>query len=85
MNDDFIKATQAGVIEMAHALKAGDIDTLVTPANTLQVATNNEKFVSLMLGVIFELLPKKAQKKILAADTTGAGNVIDLFTREPRD
>lgn len=69
--------------EMTSALKAGNVDALVELANTLQAATDNEKFVGLMPGLIFELLPLRAQKKILASSTSS--DVIDLFTREPRE
>ena len=82
---DDLETCRMGVAEMAAALKAGHIEALVELANTLQVATDNEKFVALMLGLIFELLPPKAKTKILASTSTDASNIVDFFTREPRD
>ena len=80
--DDTAPATASDV---AAALKAGDIDALVELAKTLQEKTDDRKFVESMLVLIFELLPTPAREKILADGAAAGANVVDLFTRKPKE
>jgi hypothetical protein len=56
--------------EVAATLKDGDIDALVELAKTLQEKAGDREFVESMLVLIYELLPT---------------NIVDLFTRRPRE
>ena len=80
--DDTVPATPSDV---AAALKDGDIDALVELAKTLQEKTADREFVESMLVLIFELLPTPAREKILADGAATGANVVDLFTRKPRE
>jgi hypothetical protein len=80
--DDTVPATAS---EVAAALKDGDIDALVELAKTLQDKTNDTEFVESMLVMIFELLPTSAREQILADGAKASENIIDLFTRKPRE
>ena len=45
-----------------------------------------EKIRTFVLQLLFELLPDTARDKMAAAaEIEGHGNVIDFFTRKPRD
>ena len=81
-DDDTVPATAS---EVAAALVNGDIDALVELAKTLQEKTGDHEFVESMLLLIFELLPPSAREQILADGAKSHGNVVDLFTRKPRD
>ena len=80
-DDDTVPATAS---EVAAALKDGDIDALVELAKTLQEKTGDTEFVESMLVLVFELLPPNAREQILADGANSQGNIIDLFTRNPR-
>jgi hypothetical protein len=80
--DETIPATAS---EVAAALKDGDIDALVELAKTLQEKTGDREFVESMLVLIFELLPMSARAQILADGAKASENIVDLFTRKPRE
>ena len=81
-NDETVPATAS---EVAAALTAGDIDALVELAKTLQEKTGDTDFVESMLVLVFELLPPEAREQILADGAKSQGNIVDLFTRMPRN
>lgn len=72
----------AAVAEMTAHLKAGNIDALVEITSTLQAATGNEKLVGLMINLIFDLLPVRARKRIMASKAPS--NVIRLRDYDPQ-
>ena len=80
--DDVVPATAS---EVAAALKDGDIDALVELAKTLQEKDGRREFVESMLVLIFELLPTTAREQILKDGANASENIVDLFTRKPRD
>jgi hypothetical protein len=80
--DEIVPATAS---EVAAALKEGDIDALVELAKTLQQKTGDTAFVESMLVLIFELLPASAREQILIDGEKASENIIDLFTRKPRE
>jgi hypothetical protein len=81
-DDDTVPATAS---EVAAALKDGDIGALVELAKTLQVKTGDREFVESMLVLIYELLPTPARERILADGAKVGANVVDVFTRKPRE
>ena len=81
-DDDTVPATAS---EVAAALKEGDIDALVELAKTLQEKTGDREFVESMLVLVFELLPTQAREQILADGAKASDNIVDLFTRKPRE
>jgi hypothetical protein len=80
--DDAAPATAS---EVAAALKDGDIDALVELAKTLDEKTGDREFVESMLVLIFELLPARAKEQILADGAQASDNIVDLFSRKPRE
>ena len=81
-DDDTVPATAS---QVAAALKNGDIDALVELAKTLQEKTGDREFVESMLVLIYELLPTSARERIPADGTKASTNIVDLFTRKPRE
>jgi hypothetical protein len=81
-DDDTAPATAS---QVAAALKDGDIDALVELAKTLQEKTGNREFVESMLVLVYELLPIQAREQILGDGAKASANVVDLFTRKPRE
>jgi hypothetical protein len=81
-DDDTVPATAT---EVASALKDGDIDALVELAKMLQEKTGDTEFVESMLVLIFDLLPEGARAQILAEGAKSRTNIVDLFTRKPRE
>jgi hypothetical protein len=51
----------------------------------LQVKTGDREFVESMLVLIYELLPTPARERILADGAKVGANVVDVFTRKPRE
>ena len=71
---------------VAEALKDGDFEAFADLADLLEASRANEKTSNLLLGIIWALLPDEAHDKIIAtAQAEGKSNVIDLFTRKPRE
>jgi hypothetical protein len=71
---------------VANALKEGDFDAFADLTELLEASRANEKIGDLLLGIIWALLPDEAHDKMIAsAEAEGRSNVIDLFTRKPRD
>ena len=82
--DDLERVRGARIV--ADGLIEGDVDGLVELSDLLKAAGTNEKTRDFVLQLIFELLPAKAQEWMAPrADEQGHSNVIDLFTRKPRD
>jgi ABC-type nitrate/sulfonate/bicarbonate transport system substrate-binding protein len=81
-DDDTVPATASDV---AAALKDGDIDALVELAKTLQEKTGDREFVESMLVLVYELLPTSARDQILKDGAEASQNIVDLFTRKPRE
>ena len=82
--DDLERVRRARIV--ANALIDGDVDGLVELSNLLAAAGTSEKTRGFVLQLIFELLPATAQELMAAAaEIEGHSNVIDFFTRKPRD
>ena len=71
---------------VAEALRGGDIDALIELSDVLEASGTPEKIRGFVLQLLFELLPNRARETMAAAaEETGHSNVIDFFTRRPRD
>jgi hypothetical protein len=71
---------------VADSLKDGVFETLLEVVEELEAGGLKEKIATLAFGIIWELLPEEAKDKMLAsAQAEGKSNVIDLFTRKPRE
>jgi hypothetical protein len=71
---------------VTNALKGGDFDAFADLTELLEASRANDKVADLLLGIIWALLPDEAHDKIVAtAEAEGRSNVINLFTRKPRE
>jgi hypothetical protein len=82
--DDIENVRRARAV--AQALLDGDIDALADVSDLLRATGASDKIADFIVQLIFELLPDKAREWMEAkAAEGGHNNVIDLFTRKPRD
>ena len=51
----------------------------------LEASGTPEKIRGFVLQLLFELLPDAARETMAAAEAGGHSNVIDFFTRKPRE
>jgi hypothetical protein len=79
LGDYFAAAT------VANALRDGDFEALADLVDLLHVSGTKPKIADFVLGIIWDLLPDAAHDIMIAnAEAEGRSNVIDLFTRKPR-
>jgi hypothetical protein len=71
---------------VAGALKEGDFEAFADLAELLRASCGKGQTADLLLGVVWALLPDEAHDMMIAsAEAEGRSNVIDLFTRKPRE
>ena len=71
---------------VANALTEGDFEAFADLADLLEASCRKERTASFVLGLIWALLPDEAHDKMIAtAQAEGRSNIIDLFTRKPRE
>ena len=83
--DDIEEVLCARVV--ADALTSGDVDALIDLSDVLEASgTPDKSRTTFVLQLLFELLPDTARETMAAAaEAGGHSNVIDFFTRKPRD
>ena len=82
--DDIKEVLRARIV--ADALTGGDIDALIELSDALEASGTPEKIRTFVIQLLFELLPDTARDTMAAAaEAGGHSNVIDFFTRKPRD
>ena len=82
--DDIKEVLRARIV--ADALTSCDVDALIELSDVLEVSGTPEKIRTFVLQLLFELLPDAARDTMAAAaEAGGHSNVIDFFTRKPRD
>lgn len=71
---------------VAGALREGDFEAFADLAVLLRASCGKEKIADFVLGLVWALLPDEAHDTMIAtAEAEGKSNVIDLFTRKPRE
>lgn len=71
---------------VADALKEGDFEAFAELAELLRASCGKQETADFVLGLIWALLPDAVHDMMIAtAEEEGKSNVIDLFTRKPRE
>ena len=82
--DDIEEVLRARIV--ADALTSGDLEALMELSDVLEASGTPEKIRTFVLQLLFELLPDTTRDTMAAAaEAEGKSNVIDFFTRKPRD
>jgi len=85
-DDDDDLGDYSTAVTIANGLRNGDIDVLVDLMDLLEVGGTKPIVSDLVLGIIWDLLPDLSHQLMIAnAVVEGKSNVIDMFTRKPRE